>query len=438
MKNHNSDRLNRLFPILASVTISIFCAWAHLALAEDEQPGGERKDADEWQRYQESMKQDEQFRERQLERMLRSRRPINLPSPQSSSAPDASPPEVEKEVSVPSDGRTPSPEAQWEAIQNGAAPLLPSREAAPKSGHEIEVKHRSSGAGKSPSPVFVAPKTREIKDSRPSLGEGASKKSPGESAPNFPKERSDGPDEMSTPRGRQDSLQKTLRSDFSPPSIGADGLPSFYSPPPETSDSAAGSIPAPELSFSSLRSPEASPKNRVIFDIYGGGGDGSSRVFSTSLNLRVSDWIFGIAEERAQWLDAKTNTGKYTESTFFDVCAAVTFETSWLSIQPCYRYGKGRGRFRQRDALNEIREFERTREVFRFYGRFVLLVPLWGDERLAIEGISGYSQDVFLYGPYSQFWIKTPLLGFSIGAESFAGQRNAFLAGFSFGALNID
>ena len=221
------------------------------------------------------------------------------------------------------------------------------------------------------------------------------------------------------------------------PQIGQDGVPDFEPPPVEEWASPGAAIDDDRLGFSSLRSRSTHVKYRVIADAYGGGWSQSTAVGSASVGVRIDDWIIGGAVERAQWLDTRTNVGKFTETYMADLCASMTFELSWLAIQPCYRYGVGMGVFKQRNALNEIETITRDRASFKVYGRLITLVPLGDGNRLAIEGTSGYSEDPFLYGPFVQAWVRTSLFGFSIGYENYAGQRQAGLVGYAFGMLEV-
>lgn len=406
----------------------------------------------EWEHSKRALDDDMKIREGKQREMLDTRSPRDLPT---------SADRERDEVSDLPDGKPqgqagagkPSPEAQWDQIRRGASPQVNKDKPAAPKGKPDAAKGGGGELKKGPK------QTPAASQALPKKGDGALKKrggaapAPADGGPDLNDgEKNDlpnggGPDQsedsLTMPplpaRNNKNlrELEMNMKETMSKPiTIERDGLPSFVEPRLPAIPSPSSLVPAGKLSFSSLRSPEASPKKRFIFDIYGGGGPNQTGIFSSSLNLRLSDWILGVSGETAQWLDKKTNVGKYTESVYLDVCAAFSLETEWLSLQPCYRGGSGQGRFRQRDATNTIREFERKREVFRFYTRFVTLIPV-GGKKVAVEGVSGYSEDVFLYGPYSQVWVKTDLLGLSIGAENVAGQRSSFLLGLAYGATDV-
>lgn len=203
-----------------------------------------------------------------------------------------------------------------------------------------------------------------------------------------------------------------------------------------TKGSPVPDIEPSQLGFASIRSPLSSLKQRVIYELSGGYGPNDTRMFFSSIGLRLDGHVIGVAYERSQWLDIKTNTGKFTESILGDYCASMTIDSSWLSIQPCLRYGAGSGYWLERNALNQVVENEKKRNVFKTYGRFIALVPV-ANYKLAIEGSIGYSEDVFLYGPFSQLWIKTPLLGLSVGFESYSNQRNVVSLGIATSFIDI-
>lgn len=186
-----------------------------------------------------------------------------------------------------------------------------------------------------------------------------------------------------------------------------------------------------------LRGKDSGNAKRFIFDAFGGFGSFQTKTFVSTLGLNLDGWIFGGGYDRASWLDPLTNTGKYVESVFFDGCAAISANTEWLSVQPCYRYGMGRGAYKARNAYNQIEERFLQRNVGKFFGRFILIIPLFDEKKLAIEGLSGYSEDPFLYGAFMQATVRTPFLGLSIGAESYSGQRNSVIVGTSFGLVDV-
>lgn len=321
-----------------------------------------------------------------------------------------------------------SPEEEWEQIINprGGEPPIPLQ----TEGAEPTVTPPPSPKNEAAAPI------REAYESK--TAEPAPKGKPprpGDEVP--PKPPTVSPTNIGTRDGATSGGGGKSGMGFTAPTIDQRGLPLFGPPPTPGDFSAAAGVPPSDITFSSLRSPRARPKKRIIYDLYGGAGANSTRVFSTSVGLRLDDWILGAAVDRGQWLDAKTNTGKFTEGLYADLCAAVTLETSWLSLQPCYRYGVGRGTYKQRNALNEIEENTKDRAVFKFYGRFVMALDLPTGGKLMLEGVTGYSQDVFLYGAYNQVWVKTPILGLSLGVEDHAGQRQALLVGFAFGAVNV-
>jgi hypothetical protein len=398
--------------------------------------------------------QDIKVREDRQKKILDSRSPRDLPTSADRDREEAQDLPDGKPQGQKGAGK-PSPEAQWDQIMRGASPqVAKDKPVRPNSNpNASKTGGTTSPQNNQKRPPIAKPVSSPKKVEEPFKGKVRTGASPADGRPDLndgeggelPKDGSpETTEDVITlppppPRNNKNlmDLEMNMKETMSKPiSIERDGLPSFVEPRLPALPSPSSLVPAGKLSFSSLRSPESSPKKRFIFDLYGGGGPNQTGIFSTSLNLRLSDWILGVSGETAQWLDRKTNVGKYTESVYLDVCAAFSLETEWLSLQPCYRGGSGTGRFRQRDATNTIREFERKREVFRFYTRFVTLIPI-GGKKVAVEGVSGYSEDVFLYGPYSQVWVKTDLLGLSIGAENVAGQRSSFLLGVAYGATDI-
>ncbi len=185
------------------------------------------------------------------------------------------------------------------------------------------------------------------------------------------------------------------------------------------------------------RHPMKEPRKLIITDTFVGVGPNYTQAFGGTIGLNIYKWVIGGGYERAQWLDVNTNTGKYVESIFADGCAAMTFDTSWFSFQPCFRYGVGYGNFKERNALNEIVSKDKNRSVSKTFGRFILLLDA-GDDKIAVEGITGYSEDPFLYGAFIQATVKTPILGLMAGFETYAGQRNAFILGYSLGVLDLE
>ena len=276
------------------------------------------------------------------------------------------------------------------------------------------------------------------------------------------KQKGKRPAEVSSPKG----LPPTTRPNRQPSKAGAQDVkpdpyfgegplrlqdaPSGLAWPPAQAPDALGSLrllpdltPNPiddmqpgEMGLSSYRSPNSHFKKRVIFDSVAGMGLNATQSSESSLSLRLGDHIIGVAYERAQWLDTKTNTGKFIQDLYADYCSALSFDTSWLSVQPCYSYGVGVGIFRERDALNNVLQFEKKRNVFKLYGRVVFTVPV-GSQKLAVEGVTGYSEDPFLYGPYSELWLKLPLVGLSVGAQSYSAQRNSLCIGYGFGIFDV-
>ena len=256
------------------------------------------------------------------------------------------------------------------------------------------------------------------------------------------------------PRGGLPAQQlpgaKTDHPPTEPPSINLGGpgaLPWPSTEPPDAHYGLPGVPLSPidtyqpsDLGFASLRNPEAKPKNRILLETYGGGGLDSTAVWAINAAIRVSDNILGVGYERAQWLDVKTNTGKFVQDTYLDYCVAAAPAVSFFSIQPCARYGRGSGTYAERDALGAVVERTLPRAFLKFYGRFILLFSgPSGTHRVALEGVTGYSEDPFLKGAYNQLWLKLPLAYLSIGAETYAaGQRTSLLLGMTVGFIDIN
>lgn len=185
----------------------------------------------------------------------------------------------------------------------------------------------------------------------------------------------------------------------------------------------------------SLRHERSIPKNRTVTEISAGGGPNETLLLQTSMQVRIYDHLLGLAYERAQWLDVETNTGKLTESYYADYCAPFSFDGDSTSIIPCFRYGEGNGTYKERNERNEIVTKEQERRVFKLYGRGIL--KLFDGKRAGegtyLEITAGYSQDPFLYGGYTQVWLKTAIPFTSVGFEVYDQQRVAISLSLSFG-----
>lgn len=196
-------------------------------------------------------------------------------------------------------------------------------------------------------------------------------------------------------------------------------------------------LAGPDDSLLGIRSPLARRPYRLIAETTFGGGSSETEVWTSFIGLRIYDWVIGTGYDRARWLDTKTNTGKFLENIYADVCASLTMNSTFMSIQPCVRFGRGEGVFKDRDLTGQVVTHGKQGVSRKYYGRFLMILPL-GKSRIAIEGTSGWSEDPFIYGAYAEVWIKTPLAGLSIGGESYKGQRNMIGLGFSYGFIEIN
>jgi len=235
---------------------------------------------------------------------------------------------------------------------------------------------------------------------------------------------------------------RTLQNSIVPLESSVDGRPELTDerenriggdPPhlPEIAEIPLDSGDLSELGMISLYLPEAKQKKLILYSASVGAGKQDDRALNLSLGVRLMDNIFSGVYNRSQWLDEKTNTGKFVSTLSLDYCPSISFGSKRFAVQPCYSGGTGEGEWKERNALNQIVVNRTQRSIYKVYLRFVTLFPIPKKGSLAIEGVMGYSEDVFLYGPYFQSWIKTPFFDLSLGLETYTGQRNLLSIGFA-------
>lgn len=185
-----------------------------------------------------------------------------------------------------------------------------------------------------------------------------------------------------------------------------------------------------------LTSPHAGDAKRFIFD--GFAGIGANDGFATSFygGVRFESFVLGLQYDGSTWLDAKTNTGKSLSSVQVELCALITMETRWSSIQPCFRYGPAVGEYKERTPFNAIVSTGIAGASSKFFGRYLLAIPL-GKNRLVIDGRIGFSSDPLLFGRFVQVWIREPRSGLAVGVETHLNQRTNLNIGYSMGFIDM-
>ena len=194
-------------------------------------------------------------------------------------------------------------------------------------------------------------------------------------------------------------------------------------------------IPPTNYSVSSLRMKmtDLDPAQYAV-ETYGGSGPNEAANYTLNVSYISSSVSLGIVYDRSQWLDVRTNTGKFTQNVYLDVCANTSLDADWFAFIPCAMVGEGQGIYKERNLADEIETHEKSGLVHKTYLRFILFIPLSfsnESQRIAIEGLVGASSDPFLYGAFMQSWIKTPFLGLMVGGELYQNQRQIISVGWA-------
>jgi hypothetical protein len=171
------------------------------------------------------------------------------------------------------------------------------------------------------------------------------------------------------------------------------------------------------------------PKRHIFASVMGGSGPFDTRILSAEVGFSPADLpvSFSILGERAQWLDIKTNTGKLASAAYGLLCAGgMTFDDR-AAFSPCIGSGASTGEWKDRNFLNDIETHRApARPVKIALLRGVFVYDLFGRSQTS-DWVTGYSEDVFLYGGFLRVMTATPIPSVFAGVQTYGIQRNAVI-----------